>query len=107
MNLETKTITPRTAEEIEALKSNWRNDPIWDIEDTEGFELHRDELVAYRLAWEARWKLQREQRLAKFANPLGLQNNLALAEYLMRQETTIETLKETLDSLTRSSLNGK
>ncbi len=57
MNLEAKTIESRTVEEIETLKANWRNDPIWDIEDTDGFELHRDELVAYRMDWEARWKL--------------------------------------------------
>lgn len=93
MNLDTKTITPRTTEEIEALKDNWRNDPIWDIEDTEGFELHCDELVACRLEWEARWKLQREQRTRDFATPLGLENNLVLAEYLMRQDAAIAELR--------------
>lgn len=93
MNLETKTITPRSTEEIEALKASWCNDPIWDIEDTDGFELHRDELLAYRLKWEARVKLHREQRILKFATPLGLENNHALAEYLMLQEAVIEELR--------------
>ena len=69
-----KTIEPRTAEEIEALKTNWRDDPIWDIEDTEGFELHRDELVAYRLEWEVHWKLQRERRLASKDNKVSSSN---------------------------------
>ncbi len=36
---------PRSAEEIEALKNSWCNDPNWDMEDTEGFDLHRDDLV--------------------------------------------------------------
>jgi hypothetical protein len=35
-------------EEIERLKRSWRNDPHWDIEDAEGFEDHRDELLAFR-----------------------------------------------------------
>ena len=93
MSSETKTIEPRTTEEIEALKASWRDDPIWDIEDSEGFELHRDELRAYRLECEARWKSQHEQRILKFATPLGLQNNPALAEYLMRQEAAIAELR--------------
>lgn len=84
MSPEAKTIEPRTAEEIEALKASWRDDPIWDIENSEGFELDRDELLAYRPECEARWKSQHEQRILKFATPLCLQNNPALAEYLMR-----------------------
>jgi len=39
---------PKTREEIEALKANWFNDAYWDIETTEGFEDHKDELLAYR-----------------------------------------------------------
>ena len=106
MNIIGRTIEPRTAEEIEALKANWRNDPCWDIEDTEGFDLHRDELVAYRLEWEVRWKAQREQRLLQFAAPLGLENNLALAECLMRQEAAIEALKEMIQQLQERLPNG-
>ncbi len=93
MKLTMKTITPRTVEKIEALKASWRDDPIWDIEDSEGFDLHRDELRAYRLEWEARWRSEHEQRILKFATPLGLQNNPALAEYLMRQEAAIAELR--------------
>ena len=40
---------PKTNEEIEALKENWKRDPIWDIEDTEGFQDHRMELIEYRM----------------------------------------------------------
>lgn len=39
----------KTSQEIEGLKINWSNDPIWDIEDTEGFEEHKQELYIYRL----------------------------------------------------------
>jgi hypothetical protein len=42
----------RTAADIEALKKNWRDDPCWDIECTDGFEAHKLELYAYRLELE-------------------------------------------------------
>ena len=38
---------------IDQLKASWYGDRAWDIEDTEGFEEHREELRAYRLAIEA------------------------------------------------------
>lgn len=107
MKLDAKTITPRTTEEIEALKANWRNDPHWDIEDTEGFELHRDELTAYQKEWEARRKSQQEQRILQFAAPLGLEDNLPLARYLMWQETTIEKLRATVQQLQERLQYGK
>jgi len=39
----------KTAQEIQSLKINWSNDPNWDIEETEGFEEHKQELYIYRL----------------------------------------------------------
>lgn len=48
-------------EEIQELKDNWRRDPCWDIEDTEGFEEHREELLAYSLEMKAHWKEQAEK----------------------------------------------
>ena len=42
----------RMPEEIEDLKGQWVKDPCWDIEDSEGFEAHYDELHAWRLAFE-------------------------------------------------------
>lgn len=44
----------RTRDEIQQLKESWRRDPSWDLEDTEGFEAHREELLAYRLEFEAK-----------------------------------------------------
>ena len=38
----------KTTEELDALKSNWAHDPCWDIEDTPGFEDHKEELIAWR-----------------------------------------------------------
>ena len=48
----------RTPLEIEKLKHQWCMDPIWDIDDTEGFEAHKEELTAYRLSMEAHWDRQ-------------------------------------------------
>ncbi len=48
--------------EIEALKRNWHRDPAWEIEDTEGFEEHREELLAYSVESKARWKDQRGKK---------------------------------------------
>ena len=45
----------KTEEEIRALKANWQADPLWDIEETEGFEEHRAELLAFRLKCQAGW----------------------------------------------------
>lgn len=52
-------MTTQTPEEIDALKTNWAKDPCWDIEDTEGFEDHHDELLAFRKEKEAEWEDKR------------------------------------------------
>ncbi len=54
----------KTRREIETLKAGWLRDPCWDIETTETFEAHRDELLAFRQATEAGWKAEREAREA-------------------------------------------
>lgn len=37
-----------SAKDIEKLKADWMRDGSWDIEDTEGFEEHREELLKFR-----------------------------------------------------------
>jgi hypothetical protein len=44
----------KTREDIETLKKNWLADPCFEIEDTKGFEAHREELIAWRKDHE--WK---------------------------------------------------
>jgi hypothetical protein len=46
---------------IGLLKEQWLRDPCWAIEETEGFEDHREELLAYRLEQEEGWKLARTE----------------------------------------------
>lgn len=49
-------MTAKTLADIEDLKRNWKNDPIWDLEKTPGFENYHDELLAFRKAQEAKWQ---------------------------------------------------
>lgn len=58
-------MTQKTAQEIEALKTNWLADPNWDIEKTEGFEEHREELIAFRAEIEARWRQKEIERVER------------------------------------------
>lgn len=43
----------KTRRQIDELIASWRDDRGWDIEDSEGFEEHREELLAVRLKIEA------------------------------------------------------
>ena len=58
----------REANEIEALKRSWHRDPHWDIEDTEGFKEHRDELKAYSETCKAEWKQHEKEAHTKLEN---------------------------------------
>lgn len=40
-------VTTRSREDIELLKKAWLKDPCWDIENTEGYEAHRNELAEF------------------------------------------------------------
>ena len=63
------------SKEIEELKKNWFSDPCWDIEETEGFEKYKDELLEFRLNCENKWKMERdeeEKEEKKKAEELGL-----------------------------------
>ena len=67
-------LSMKTRAEIDELIICWRDDPSWEIEDTEGFEDHKPELLALRLKCEAEWKAraQREhaEARAKLLQPL-------------------------------------
>ena len=85
--------------DVERLKDSWKEDPNWDLEETEGFEEYREELVAFRLEWEARWKEEREARLQAKAESMGIPGNTALAEYVERMENSIKQLEERVEYL--------
>jgi hypothetical protein len=90
----------KTVLELDELKSQWRRDPCWDIEETEGFEDHKEELLAYRLKCESEWKQEQTERLEKRATELGC--SVALVQYIERLEYRLGVLeddKERADNL--------
>lgn len=66
----------KTHEEIEKLKASWLNDPCWDIEDSEGFEVHKEELLAYRLEVQAEREQIRKERDAKRAEKVKAETGI-------------------------------
>lgn len=64
----------KTEEEIWALKADWQADPIWDIEETEGFEEHKAELKEFREFCEAGWA-----KAAEYRNARSTKTNVDLA----------------------------
>jgi hypothetical protein len=60
----------KTITEIESLKNNWLKNPCWDIEDTEGFESYKEELLAFRLHKEKEWEENRTKKHEQFRKDL-------------------------------------
>ncbi len=50
------------------MKQSWVEDPCWDLENTEGFEEHKEELKAFRLENEIEWQLALEDKRLKRAS---------------------------------------
>ena len=65
-----------TKEEVEKLKAGWREDPCWDIEDTEGFEDVREELLAFRKEFDAESLAKREARIARRARIVAVDTGI-------------------------------
>ena len=84
----------RSAEDISQLKAQWNNDPCWDIEETEGFEAHRAELLNYRLEQEKLSRAKYERELMIDAERYGIPDNLKLAKYIQSLEIRLAKLEE-------------
>ena len=67
-----------TRADVDNLKQEW--DGSWDIEDAEGFEEYREELLAFRKGQEAEWQARRAAEMAKYAEKIGVPGDLATAE---------------------------
>ena len=83
----------KSVAEIQALKKNWCADPIWDIEETEGFERYKEGLKEFRLSMEKKWHDDREARIAKEMEELCIYKR-ATYDYLKRLEYRIDLLEE-------------
>ena len=75
----------KTPEEIQTLKDSWVKDPCWDIEKSEDFEEHEEELFQFRMQMEALWQEKDVARLKarkeKIASETGV-NDPLLADAL-------------------------
>ncbi len=87
-------------QDIQELKAQWLYDPCWDIEETEGFEDHRDELKAFAEEKEAEWARQAEERearrqakLEEFAEEIGCPGNIKIAMHFEYLKSRIEELE--------------
>lgn len=87
-----------TAEQLNHLKASWLADPIYDLEDAEGFEEHREELLAYRIAQEQKWERERQAKLQSTADRLGISGNLALAQYILTLEQRLDAIEGRLNN---------
>lgn len=87
----------KSKEEIESLKRNWESDPCWDIEGTEGFEAHSDELLAHRLKAEAQWSQERYDEIDRKATQLRCSHELA--EYIMGLERRLVSMNEVIETI--------
>ena len=77
-------------DDLTALKKSWLDDPCWDIEDSEGFEAHKAELLAWRKNHEARYQLEQ--------NIIQAQSKVSSLEQALEETNKLPTmaLHETL-----------
>lgn len=59
-------------EDVARLKESWVKDPCWDIEESVGFEMYREELEAFAAAKKAEWAAARQKGLEARAKIAGL-----------------------------------
>lgn len=85
--------------DVNELKRQWLADPVWDIEETEGYEKYREELRRFRLETEAVWEARRIEHLDAKADELGITGNRKLAQYILRLERRLEELSKQINDL--------
>lgn len=86
-----------TPEEVQNLKKSWYDDPCWDIETTDGFENHKEELRQYRMECEEKWDAIYQEKLQKMAHMIGIPDNLKMAKYLQILENRVVRIEELLN----------
>lgn len=90
------TYSVRHEHEIENLKRDWASDPCWDIEDTAGFEVWHDDLLAWRQEYEAELNRRETLRVGLKTAELGI--SAALLEYIEHLEWRIAQLEKAATS---------
>lgn len=91
------TTRQRTRAEIEALKTEWLSDPCWDLENSEGYEEHFEELRAFSEQYWREVSNRVNIQLAVRSRMLGC--SVQLVEYIETLEQAIEALSERIRKL--------
>lgn len=81
----------KTQSELDDLIRQWKTDPCWDIEDTEGYEEYRDYLLSVRLEYERQYQENEKARLKSIANTL--QCSIAVVKRIEALEYRIKELE--------------
>jgi hypothetical protein len=84
----------KTEVELLELKFGWKKDPCWDIEETEGFENYKEELLEYRLECEKIWEEKYIDKVSEFGKKNGLTADFKTLEFFMRLENRINKIEE-------------
>lgn len=82
----------RTWEEISSLQTSWLEDPCWDIENTEGFEEHKDVLLEFREFHEEKWRQEYKEKVTELM--YKLQCSYPTAEYILLLEQRVKSLED-------------
>jgi hypothetical protein len=82
---------------LEKLKWDWSCDPCWDIEETEGFEEFRAELLKYRQDMELEWAAAHNKRMQDLA--ASLKCSVELARHIDRMERALTAQANAIDKL--------
>jgi|GEM_PF-1661917 len=99
----------KTQEELYRLKQDWLSDPCWDIEDTDGFEEHREELEAFHKEQSQKWEKiasdKHDANLKVVAEEFGfeLPKHNKAATSILRLLKTVERLESDLGFLMDNS----
>lgn len=110
----------RTPAEIDNLFRQWKDDPCWDLETTEGFEMHREQLLNmsndHKEKCERLYQQRRAPALMKIVEQIGNDQHSAvmlgkLADFLldMREhyEEKIQRLDAEIERLENQIVNYK
>ncbi len=89
----------KTRKEIDELKSSWMRDPIWEIENTEGFEKHKDELRKFSIEKKEFWITQNKTQLQLDCERLGTPNADGLVIELRWIRAEIDLLRRRMDGI--------
>ena len=84
----------KTIQEVEKLKLSWKEDPCWDLSETDGFEDYKEELKIFQEKCEKEWEKQIAEKEAKIDEEARLLGIEGLYRIILRQQQIIDDLKE-------------